>query len=163
MEETGDREDTCVNDGSTGRVGRTRRLGPSNPWARKTELLLERFPRNDGERWTGAEIERETTRRGRKVSGSYFSALSNGCIWSPGAEHLGAIAEAMGFWAEFWHRDPEEWDRIPCGRPPSPEDIGGLDDKDRVLVETMRRLAEEDKAVVLVLATRLAAIPDGGA
>ena len=75
--------------------------------ARRFNLLLEKFPRADGEPWTGVEVEEATS---HMVTGSYFSALKVGKLKRPGIRYLGLIADVMGFPFELWRIEPELWD-----------------------------------------------------
>lgn len=78
-------------------------------YARKLELLLERFPHPDGRPWRGSEIEDESA---GLISQQYFSALRRGRFRKPGYEQLKAIANVMGFPLELWDAEPEQWPRI---------------------------------------------------
>lgn len=125
-------------------------LPPGEEIARRFELLLDRFRRADGEPWRAVEIEAAT---GRRVTSSYASALRKGKFQSPGIPRLRCIAETMGFPFELWYVDPEEWDRIPGGRPPQPlDEIRALDEQERVVVRIMRAMdgRRKDAAVAVV-------------
>jgi transcriptional regulator with XRE-family HTH domain len=67
--------------------------------AQKFEALLEMYPRPDGRRWSGQEIDEAT---GGVVSRSYVTNLRKGRIENPGYEKMRAIAKAMGFAPEVW-------------------------------------------------------------
>lgn len=77
--------------------------------AQKLELLLERFPRADGEPWRGVEIEEAT---GGEVSSAYFSGLRKGKWKQPGMKQLSLISDVMGFPFELWRTDPENWEEV---------------------------------------------------
>jgi transcriptional regulator with XRE-family HTH domain len=70
--------------------------------AQKFETLLEMYPRPDGRRWSGQEIDEAT---GGVVSRSYVTNLRKGRIENPGYEKLAAMAKAMGFPPEVWFKD----------------------------------------------------------
>ena len=76
-------------------------------YARKLEMLLERFPRTDGEKWRGHEIEDATD---YMVTSSYFSALKEGKFKRPGIRQLSLIANVVGFPFDLWRMEPELWD-----------------------------------------------------
>jgi hypothetical protein len=57
--------------------------------AQKFEGLLEMYPRPDGRRWSGQEIDEAT---GGVVTRSYVTNLRKGRIENPGYEKLRAIA-----------------------------------------------------------------------
>src|SRR5215204_2515759 len=84
--------------------------------ARKFELLLDTFRREDGRRWSGIELERAT---GGVVTRSYVSNLRKGRIENPGMDKLAAIAKAMGFPPGLWfEEEPTGADgRGPAGTP----------------------------------------------
>jgi transcriptional regulator with XRE-family HTH domain len=67
--------------------------------AQKFEALLEMYPRPDGHRWSGKEIDDAT---GGVVKRSYVTNLRKGRIENPGYEKMRAIAKAMGFAPEVW-------------------------------------------------------------
>jgi transcriptional regulator with XRE-family HTH domain len=77
--------------------------------AQKFEALLEMYPRPDGHRWSGKEIDDATA---GVVSRSYVTNLRKGRIDNPGYEKMRAIAKAMGF-------EPEVWFKEGVGRAPS--------------------------------------------
>src|SRR5215204_2773859 len=70
--------------------------------ARKFELLLDTFRREDGRRWSGIELERAT---GGVVTRSYVTNLRKGRIENPGMDKLAAIAEAIGFPPALWFEE----------------------------------------------------------
>jgi len=70
--------------------------------AQKFEALLEMYPRPDGRRWSGQEIDEPT---GGVVTRSYVTNLRKGRIENPGYEKMKAIAKAMGFAPEVWFED----------------------------------------------------------
>jgi transcriptional regulator with XRE-family HTH domain len=70
--------------------------------AQKFEVLLENYPRPDGRKWSGQEIEEAT---GGVVSRSYVTNLRKGRIDNPGYEKMKAIAKALGFPPEVWFED----------------------------------------------------------
>lgn len=82
-------------------------IPPGEESARKFQLLLERFPRADGEPWRAVEIEAATNKR---VSSSYISALRRGHLNRPGIEKLSLIADVLGVPFELWRLEPELWD-----------------------------------------------------
>lgn len=67
--------------------------------ARKFERLLEAYPREDGGKWSGVELERAT---GGVVTRSYVTNLRKGRIENPGMDKLAALAKAMGFPPALW-------------------------------------------------------------
>ena len=67
--------------------------------AQKFELLMDRYRRPDGRRWSGQELQDAS---GGAVSRSYVSALRNGRIANPRFDKLRALAKAMGFPPELW-------------------------------------------------------------
>ena len=75
--------------------------------ARRFRLLLDMFPRADGERWRGAEVEEAS---GGAVTGSYFSALVKGKFQRPGIVQLSALSDVIGFPFELWRLPTELWD-----------------------------------------------------
>ena len=75
--------------------------------ARRFRLLLDMFPRADGERWRGAEVEEAS---GGVVTGSYFSALIKGKFQRPGLIQLSALADVIGFPFELWRLPTELWE-----------------------------------------------------
>lgn len=93
-------------------VGNAATQGES--FSRKFLLLLERFPRLDGEQWQNAELERESHKRetdpAKQLSESYLSQLKNDRIKKPGYEKLKTIADIVGFPVELWYLQPERWD-----------------------------------------------------
>lgn len=115
--------------------------------AKRFVLLLEKFPRGDGEPWRPVEIEEAT---GHQVSGSYVVALKKGKFKRPGLKQLSLIADVVGFPFELWRTEPEFWDeelkkhkvrgglrgpaqvpggaRTPLRRVPAGEDLGRLVD-----------------------------------
>jgi transcriptional regulator with XRE-family HTH domain len=70
--------------------------------AQKFEGLLEMYPRPDGRKWSGQEIDEAT---GGVVTRSYITNLRKGRIENPGYEKLRAIAKAMGFAPEVWFEE----------------------------------------------------------
>jgi transcriptional regulator with XRE-family HTH domain len=70
--------------------------------AQKFEGLLEMYPRPDGRKWSGQEIDEAT---GGVVTRSYVTNLRKGRIENPGYEKLRAIAKAMGFPPEVWFEE----------------------------------------------------------
>lgn len=80
---------------------------PNEEIADKFQLMIERFPRADGEPWSGAEMQRATD---GQVTSSYFSGLRKGKWKQPGIRHLSLIADVMGFPFELWRLDPEYWE-----------------------------------------------------
>jgi transcriptional regulator with XRE-family HTH domain len=70
--------------------------------AQKFEGLLEMYPRPDGRKWSGQEIDEAT---GGVVTRSYVTNLRKGRIENPGYEKMRAIAKAMGFAPEVWFED----------------------------------------------------------
>ena len=62
--------------------------------ARRFELFLDIYPRLDGSRWTGQQLDEAT---GGIVTRSYFTNLRKVRIENPGYEKMAAIAKAMGF------------------------------------------------------------------
>ena len=70
--------------------------------AQKFEALLEMYPRPDGRKWSGQEIDVAT---GGVVSRSYVTNLRKGRIENPGYEKMRAMAKAMGFAPEVWFED----------------------------------------------------------
>ncbi len=79
--------------------------------AKKFERFLEEYPREDGSRWGGQDLERAT---GGVVTRSYVSILRKGGIDNPGYEKMGAIAKAMGFPPELWFSDELVVDKGPA-------------------------------------------------
>ena len=75
--------------------------------AKRFGLLLEKFPRGDGELWRPVEIEEAT---GHEVSGSYVVALKKGKFKRPGLKQLSLISDVVGFPFELWRTEPEFWD-----------------------------------------------------
>jgi len=73
--------------------------------ARKFELFLDRYRREDGGRWSGQDLADAT---GGVVTRSYVSTLRKGRIENPGFEKLRAIAKAMNFPPELWFEDVED-------------------------------------------------------
>lgn len=82
-------------------------LPPGSEVAKRFVLLLEKFPRGDGEPWRPVEIEEAT---GHQVSGSYVVALKKGKFKRPGLKQLSLIADVVGFPFEPWRTEPEFWD-----------------------------------------------------
>ena len=74
--------------------------------AQRFSLLLDMFPRADGERWRGAEVEAAS---GGAVTGSYFSALIKGKFQRPGLVQLSALSDVIGFPFELWRLPKELW------------------------------------------------------
>jgi transcriptional regulator with XRE-family HTH domain len=70
--------------------------------AQKFEVLLEKYRRPDGSKWSGQEIDKVT---GGIVSRSYVTNLRKGRIDNPGYGKLAAMAKAMGFAPEVWFED----------------------------------------------------------
>lgn len=70
--------------------------------AHKFEHLLNTYPRPDGHRWTGQQLDEAT---GGVVTRSYVTNLRKGRIESPGYEKMNAIARAMGFPPELWFEE----------------------------------------------------------
>jgi transcriptional regulator with XRE-family HTH domain len=70
--------------------------------AQKFEALLEMYPRPDGRKWSGQEIDEAT---GGVVTRSYVTNLRKGRIENPGYEKMKAIAKAMGFAPDVWFED----------------------------------------------------------
>jgi len=70
--------------------------------AQKFEALLEIYPRPDGRKWSGQEIDEAT---GGVVTRSYITNLRKGRIENPGYAKLAAMAKAMGFAPEVWFED----------------------------------------------------------
>ena len=70
--------------------------------AQRFELFLDKYPRPDGSRWTGQQIDVAT---GGIVTRSYVTNLRKGRIENPGYEKMLAIARAMGFAPEAWFED----------------------------------------------------------
>jgi len=83
------------------------RMSPAEEIARKLDLLLERFPKADGRRWRGVDVERAT---GGAVSSSYFSGLRRAKFDDPGLKRLSLVADVIGFPFELWRLDPAEWE-----------------------------------------------------
>jgi transcriptional regulator with XRE-family HTH domain len=77
--------------------------------AEKLELLLESFRRADGERWALRELEAAT---GEQASASYLSSIRARRIRRVGDRQKEAMARVMGFPAELWEAEPEEWPAI---------------------------------------------------
>jgi hypothetical protein len=87
--------------------------------AQKFEALLEMYPRPDGRKWSGQEIDEAT---GGVVTRSYVTNLRKGRIENPGYEKMRAIAKAMGFAPEVWFEEG-----LTDGRPRGlAEESGGL-------------------------------------
>jgi transcriptional regulator with XRE-family HTH domain len=63
--------------------------------AQKFEVLLEKYRRPDGRKWSGQEIDEAT---GGVVSRSYVTNLRKGRIENPDYEKLAAMAKA---WPRF--------------------------------------------------------------
>ena len=72
---------------------------PGEIWARRFSTLLDRYPRPDGKRWRGVDLDRATN---GYVNGSYVTALSKGRIEQPGLNKLRRISDAMGFPFQEW-------------------------------------------------------------
>jgi transcriptional regulator with XRE-family HTH domain len=70
--------------------------------AQRFERLLEIYRRPDGQRWTGAQLDKAT---GGIVSRSYVTNLRKGRMENPGFEKMRAIAKAMGFPPEVWFEE----------------------------------------------------------
>jgi transcriptional regulator with XRE-family HTH domain len=70
--------------------------------AQRFEHFLDKYPRPDGGRWTGQQLDEAT---GGVVSHSYVTNLRKGRIENPGYEKMLAIARAMGFPPEAWFED----------------------------------------------------------
>ncbi len=70
--------------------------------AQKFERFLDTHRRPDGQRWSGADLDRAT---GGAVPRSYVTNLRKGRIENPGYEKLAAIARAMGFAPEEWFEE----------------------------------------------------------
>lgn len=83
--------------------------------ARRHRLLVERFPRADGDPWRGTEVDAAS---GGLCTGSYFSALGKGKLRQPGFPQLSAIADVLGFPVELWGLPPELWDEYLAQHPP---------------------------------------------
>jgi hypothetical protein len=60
--------------------------------AQKFEALLEIYPRPDGQRWSGQQIDEAT---GGVVTRSYVTNLRKGSIENPHYEKMRAIADAL--------------------------------------------------------------------
>lgn len=74
-------------------------------WGLKFRLLLDRYRRDDGSKWSGAAIERAT---GGKVNGRYISELKRSKIDDPGISKVREISRVMGIPAEEWFKYEEE-------------------------------------------------------
>jgi hypothetical protein len=68
----------------------------------KFERLLEAYPRLDGRRWSGQDLDQATD---GIVTRSYVTNLRKGRIENPGYDKLAAIAKAMGFPPAMWFAD----------------------------------------------------------
>ena len=133
--------------------------GPDLPgrteMARRFGLLLERFPRADGDPWRGREMEEATD---GEITTSYFSALRAGKFCRPGAHHLDLIADAMGFPPVLFRLDPVLWDEVAGGRPPAPlAEVLELGECERKMVAVMRSLDARRQEAVLAIARQVAA------
>jgi transcriptional regulator with XRE-family HTH domain len=109
-------------------------IGSGRHYAEKFHRLLEQYPRPDGRKWRGRDLERATN---GFVNGSYVTALKKGRIDRPGLDKLRRIAEVMGFPFELWLEDPSDWRRLPeaAGRPE--DESGTLADLLNQLFETV--------------------------
>ena len=92
-------------------------------YAEKFQRLLELYPRPDGRRWRGADLERATN---GFVNGSYITALKKGKIDRPGLDKLRRIAEVMRFPFELWLEDPKDWGHLPEEKEAAQHESGGL-------------------------------------
>lgn len=70
--------------------------------AERFEMLLAAYPRPDGRKWSGQEIDDAT---GGVVTRSYVTNLRKGRIENPGYEKLRAIAKAVGFPPHLWFNE----------------------------------------------------------
>jgi transcriptional regulator with XRE-family HTH domain len=70
--------------------------------SQKFELFRDRYPRADGGRWSGQDLQDAT---GGVVTRAYVSMLRKGKIENPGFDKLRAIAKAMGFPPELWFEE----------------------------------------------------------
>ena len=73
--------------------------------SQKFELFREKYRREDGDRWSGQDLQDAT---GGVVTRSYVSMLRKGKIENPGFDKLRAIARAMGFAPELWFEEAGE-------------------------------------------------------
>lgn len=75
-------------------------------YAEMFRKLLDAYPLEDGDKWTGPRMEKATD---GFVNSAYFSNLLNGRINQPGLDKLKAIADVMGFPAQLWLEEPDTW------------------------------------------------------
>jgi hypothetical protein len=68
-------------------------------WGRRFRQIQDQHRKQDGTRWTGADIERAT--RG-EVSRRYISLLKAGRIKDPSYSKIYAISKAMDFPLHAW-------------------------------------------------------------
>lgn len=101
-------------------------------YAEKFRRLLDLYPRPNGGRWRGRDLERATN---GFVNGSYVTALKKGRIDRPGLDKLRRIAEVMGFPFELWLEDPSDWTL-------SPETAGQAEDASGSLAGLLNHLFE---------------------
>lgn len=73
-------------------------------FGRRFREFEEQYRRPDGSRWRNRDIEEAT---GRFVSGNYVTNLKKGRYKNPGHDRLLAIANVMGFPAEFWYHEED--------------------------------------------------------
>ncbi len=90
--------------------------GSGRHYAEKFHRLLELYPRPDGRKWRGRDLEQATN---GFVNSSYVTALKKGRIDRPGLDKLRRIAEVMGFPFDLWLEEPSDWRHLPeaAGRP----------------------------------------------
>lgn len=81
----------------------------ASSFSHKFEMILQRYPKQDGGRWSSREIEEAT---GGFVTRSYVSNLLAGRIRRPGLDRLKAISRAMGFPVALWYEEVNEWNKI---------------------------------------------------
>lgn len=62
-------------------------------------MVLDKYRRDDGSRWSGAALERAT---GGEVTRSYVSHLRQGLNKDPSFDRIEAISRAMGAPLEEW-------------------------------------------------------------
>lgn len=71
-------------------------------WGQRFRFLLEKYRREDGSVWSGADLEHATN---GVVPARYFSQLKRGIIKEPSFTKVLAISRAMGMSLEDWAKD----------------------------------------------------------
>lgn len=137
----------------------------SNYYGRRFELLLDRFRRPDGYRWSNAELAQAS---GGTLSPQYLGQLAKGKYRRPGTDRLSAIAEVVGFPVELWFLPTSGWSSALREQTDAPGAADPLlstlsDAQARQLLRQWRTLSAGHRAAVLALVGTLSNIESGSA